>query len=205
MFKLSTTMIAFLSVCALGTACKKKAKESTEAAKTSEPAKTAEPAKAGEPAPAAAAAGPATCAPNAWKEPTGLFCIDATGFEAGKVEKNDDDEPEWHVYFKKPEADAMKAPVGFYIRWYLTRDNSQAALAVLNLEADAKTNPPLDKGNFSGGKGKYFIFKKDDGKSQRLRAIVEGKKHAYNCESDPYETPVAPEVLAACKSLVATD
>lgn len=42
-------------------------------------------------------------------------------------------------------------------------------------------------------------------KSYQLYSVVQGNKAAYKCGADSYDAPIAPEVIAACKTLMATD
>ncbi len=150
---------------------------------------------------------PAACPPTAWKEPGGLFCIDAPGFTT-KIEQTDDqDDPEMRVYFKK-EAEGDKPELHFRVQWFLKRGDAatQAVLRVTTLEDAYKNNRGKDQGAMPRGTGKYFHYAKaDDETSEVFYAVVEGKQFTYECEARSYQTPLAPELVAACKSLLATD
>ncbi len=158
----------------------------------------------------AAAGGPATCSPTAWKDPGGLFCIEAAGFTAKPVETNTDDDPESKIWFKKPGPEG-KPEIMFHVEWYpkRTEPSVEAVGWVYNMDAKMKTDAEVikeDVGKFAGGKGRYYVYgKKDDPKRHTIQSIAEGKKRAYWCEADSYEGPIDPGVLAACKSLIATD
>lgn len=146
------------------------------------------------------------CSPTAWKEPGGLVCLEAPGFTS-KTDTIDpeSDDPEVRHYFTRPAVDD-KPELRFRISWYSKRDASNAALLAANLESAYKSGKPEDRGEFAGGKGRYFVFSRaDDEKKHQLYAVLEGKKYAYQCEADSYEVPIAAEVVAACKSLMATD
>jgi hypothetical protein len=149
---------------------------------------------------------PPACPAKAWKEPSGLFCVDAPGFTAGEIEKSEDDDPRMMLYFSKPNADETKPPTMFSITWYPKRDAGEAISIVPNMESDYKNNKGEATGEFAGGKGKFFVFaRKDNEQSHKIYAVLQGKKHAYRCEGSSFGAPIAPEVIAACKSLLATD
>jgi hypothetical protein len=194
----NTIVIALLSTSLLATACKKSEDSGSSAKSERDPGKTGAPAKAPEP----------TCSATAWKEPSGLFCVEAKGFTADPVEKaGDDDDPRMQVYFKKPpDADPKMPQVMFHISWYPKQDAGSALSLASNMEIDYKNNTGIAKGEFAAGKGRFFIFaRKSDDKSHKLYALLQGKKHAYLCEGMRYGSPIDPDVIAACKSLLATD
>jgi hypothetical protein len=89
---------------------------------------------------------PSACPPTAWKEPSGLFCIDAPGFTT-TIEKTDDaDDPEMRVHFKKP-ADGDKPELFLRVQWFLKRDAAtQAVLRVTNLDDAYKNHRGKDQG-----------------------------------------------------------
>ena len=75
-----------------------------------------------------------------------------------------------------------------------------------SMDADYQNNKGEDKGSFAGGKGRYIVFaRKDDEKSHKMYAVVQSKKHAFYCDASSYDAPIAPEVVAACKSVTPTD
>jgi hypothetical protein len=200
-------LITGLSILAMG-ACKKKDAGAPAAGSGSAPAGSAvadNGSAAAKPAPA-----PATCPANAWKEPSGLFCLDPQGFTPGEVKKNDSmgseaNDLRMEVYFKKAGVDG-KPDTSFNISWFPARGNTEALGAVANMGTDYKNNTGEDKGAFAGDRGKYFVFaRKDNAKSHKMYAVLEGKQHAYNIEASSFDAPIDPAVIAATKSMVPTD
>jgi hypothetical protein len=149
------------------------------------------------------------CSKTAWKEPSGLFCFEPPpGFKAGELEKDtfiSADDPEMRVYFKKA-GEGGKPDLVIKVYWMPKRD-ADAALAIAgSMESDFKNNKGVEQGNFAGTHGKFVVYDdKDSPQSHKLRAIVKGNKHPYHCEASTFETPLPPEVIAACKSLTPTD
>lgn len=166
----------------------------------------------GSAAPAAAKAEeakPAGCPAGAWKEPSGLFCVDMQGYTNVSPSDNGDSDPqqlEKRVTFKKPQ-DPSKPDIAFTVSWFPNRDDANDAIgAVANMESDYKNNKGEDKGDFASGKGKFFVYtSKDDPKLHKLIAVIQGHKHSYECEASSYDGPIPPEALAGCKSVTPTD
>ena len=148
-----------------------------------------------------------TCSATAWKEKSGLFCVDAPDFKAGKPEDYLDGDG-WRIYFKR-EAKDDKPELMFQVTWRkkLDVDASVEAVGLAgSMESDCKNNTCEEQGKYHGGKGRYVVFaRKDDDKSHKMYAVVQGNKHAYSCEASSYEKPIAPEQIAGCKSLIPTD
>jgi hypothetical protein len=150
-----------------------------------------------------------TCSPTALKEPSGLFCAEAPGFAAQKEEDNGDSDPqqlEKRLTFKR-EANNGKAEASFTVSWFPNRDDAgTAAVAAANMESDYKNNTGEDKGDFGGGKGKFFVFAdKTQAMSHKLYAVIQGNKHTYECETTSWNMPIDAEALAGCKSVIPTD
>jgi hypothetical protein len=147
-----------------------------------------------------------TCSPKAWKEKSGLFCVDAPDFKAGKPEDYLDGDGV-RIYFKR-EAKDGKPELMFGVTWRKKTDDANAEALGLagSMESDFKNNKGEEQGKFAGGKGYYVVWaRKPEEKSHTLHAVVNGKKHAYNCEASSYDAPIAPELIAACKALIPTD
>jgi hypothetical protein len=163
---------------------------------------------ANQPAAGSGTPAPSACSPTAWKEPGGLLCVDAPGFTPGALEKNENmgpEDPQMRIYFKKPQ-DAGKPELMLQVSWFPKRDASTALATASNMESDYKNNKGEDKGKFTGDKGAYVVFaRKDDNKAHQLYAVVQGNKHAYECECSSYDAPIAAELIAACKSVTPTD
>jgi hypothetical protein len=219
--KTITIVAVCFGVAMAGTGCKKdqsKKEDSTGtgtaasagsagAGSTATGSATAGSATAGSAGPAADTAEPAkTCSATAWKEKSGLFCVDAPGFAAGAPEDYLDGDGV-RIYFKRAAADG-KPELTFTVTWSKKTDdaNAEAITAAANMESDFKNNKGESQGKFAGGKGRYFVFaRKDDDKSHKLYTVVNGKQHAYNCEASSYGSPIAPELIEGCKSLIPTD
>jgi hypothetical protein len=146
-----------------------------------------------------------TCSATAWKQSAGLFCVDAPGFIAGKEEPYNDGDG-LRIYFKKEAADG-KPEMMFNVTWLLKGDpKADAITSAANMENDLKNNTSEGQGAFAGGKGRFFVFaRKDNDKSHKLYAVVQGNKHAYQCEASSFGTPIAPEQIEGCKSVIPTD
>jgi hypothetical protein len=145
-----------------------------------------------------------TCSPGAWKEPTGLFCLDApAGFKA-TVQTNvnqDNSDPESRVTFVR-----NSPSEAFTVEWFPKRGSTEALTIASNMENDYKNNKGEGKGNFAQGKGKYFAYtRKDEAKSHKFVSVVKGNKHAYDCEASSWDVPVPKDAIGACKSLTPTD
>jgi hypothetical protein len=126
----------------------------------------------------------------------------APGFTPGKLEDHGDDpaDPEMRIRFKK--AQEGEFPPSFELSWYPKREPEQMLAIAPNMETDYKSGKPEEKGDFAGGKGKFFLYSSSsDPKSHSLKAVMHGKKLAYMCNASSYDAPIAPEVLAACKSI----
>jgi hypothetical protein len=159
----------------------------------------------GSAAPAANAEPAKTCSDKAWKHPSGLFCVDAPGFAAGKEEDYLDGDGR-RIYFKKEAADG-KPEVMFNVTWQPKRDPVEHALSVSgSMDSDYKNNTGEAKGAYAGGKGRFVMFaSKDDEKSKKLYTIVQGNKHTYSCEASSFGAPIAPDLIEGCKSVIPTD
>ncbi|HEY5952481.1 MAG TPA: hypothetical protein VIV40_43580 [Kofleriaceae bacterium] len=147
-----------------------------------------------------------TCSPKAWKEKTGLFCVDVPDFKAGKPEDYLDGDGV-KIKFKRAAA-GDKPELMFTVTWRkkTTDANAESIAMAGNMETDFKNNKGEEQGKFAGGKGRYVVFaRKPEEKSHQLYAVVNGNKHAYNCEASSYDKPIEPELIAACKAVIATD
>lgn len=167
---------------------------------------TAETPKAAEGSAVVAPTAKPACSATAWKEPSGLFCVEATGFTASPVDTNTDDDPKSTIWFKKPGKDG--AEIMFQVYWYGKRTDAKvdAVTFVSNMDTQYKNESGEDTGKLAAGKGRYYVYsRKDNAKSHKIEAITEGNKRAYWCEGSSFDAPLAAEVIAACKSVIATD